>query len=150
VTGEVRGSTQLVFRPKVGLRLLRLVVGGVLALVGLLALAGGETGLAVITLGAGGVSVGLAVLYSRFGMVLDAEGITVQGFRTHRLAWHEVVAIQPTTLLGDLRTQVVPVSGTPIRTYAPAHSFLAPDPTFAVKLALMQQYHLEQLGCRPQ
>jgi hypothetical protein len=149
VTGEVRGSTQLVFRPKLGLRLLRLVVGAVLGVVGLLAQAGGESGLAVVTLAAAGVSLGLAFLYGHFGIVLDGDGVTVQGFRTHRLAWHEVVAIQPTTFLGDLRTQVIPISGLPIRTHAPAHSHLAPDPTFTLKLALMQQYHLEQLGCPP-
>ena len=136
------------FRPKLGYRVLRLVVGGVLGLVGVLALAGEERGLAVVTLAAAGVSLGGAVLAGRFGVVCGPEGITVQGLRTQRLTWHEVVAIQPTTFLGDLRVQVVPMSGVPIRTYAPGASFLAPDPSFGAKLALMQQYHLEQLGCR--
>ena len=146
---EVRGTTRLVFRPKLGYRVLRLVVAAILGLVGGLALVGEERGLAVVTLVAAGISLGGAVLAGRFGVVLGPDGITVQGLRTQRLAWPEVAAIQPTSFLGDLRVQVVPVSGVPIRTYAPAASFLAPDPTFGAKLALMQQYPLEQRGCPP-
>lgn len=131
------------------MRVLRLVTAGLLAFAALMFATADNPALVVLNIAAAGLNVLYFFLFAGFGVVLDPDGITVQGFNTRRLPWHQVRAIRPVRFLGDQRTQIVPVSGPSIRTYAPTHSWIAPDPDFDAKIAGMQQYHLAHTATPP-
>lgn len=122
--------------------MLRLVIAAGLVAAGVWFLLTGSPVLAVMDFLGAAFNVALYFMADRFGVILDPDGITLEGVTTRRYTWTQVYAIEPTKVFGDRRVRIDLMDGTSVRTWSPAHSWMAPDRDFDATVATMREYHL--------
>ena len=100
----------------------------------------------------GVISIALAVLavlgvfifvvtFRRFAVTLDQPGITLRGYRTRFIPWHEVKWIEPLKKGSTMRAQITLTDGSTVKCPVPVSDMMSADRQFGPKVAAMQHYH---------
>ena len=135
---------EIVFSLSSRQRLLFLVAGGVLALMGLTSvLSGGGGGFQLIL---GVIFVGYYFWFARFGSTLTPQGIVVRGLSTQYVPWQQIARIDTYNVMGGRGVVLRLATGGNKRLRAPMSAPLQRDPDFDAKLATIQQWWQHYAG----
>lgn len=100
----------------------------------------GTISIAIAVLGV--VAVGIFVLtFRRFAVTLAPPGITLRGYHTRFIPWHEVKRIDPVQKGSAQRAQIALTDGSNVKCPVPISDRMSADRYFGRKVAAMQQYH---------
>jgi hypothetical protein len=88
------------------------------------------------------------VTFRKVAVTLDRPGITVRGYRSRFIPWHEVKWIEPVEKGSTKRAQIVLTDGSIVKCRVPMSDVMSPDQYFGSKVAAMQQYH-QAIGAAP-
>jgi hypothetical protein len=89
------------------------------------------------------------VMFRKFAVTLAGPGITLRGYRTRFIPWHEVKWIEPVEKGSTRRAQIVRADGSTVKCPVPLSDPMSADRQFADKVAAMQQYHQAIAGAPP-
>ncbi len=128
-------------------RMYALVFAGLFALLGLLQLASGGSGLLGFTVAA--IQLAYFFVFGRLGSTLTPEGIRVRGFLRRQFDWHEIADIDVTSVLATRVVRLRLTDGRKVCLRAPVTGFLQPDPHFDEKVHAIRQWWMAGRGTAP-